>query len=123
MQFPRKQFELGVELSPIYGRLVDRVSRDVKWLHSCVQSVVAEDAFTGRLLELSRLVQKEGVQQQAYLGIHRSDYMLHEPQADVASDSQRLLQVELNTIASSFACISSLVSGMHRFVFDGELLC
>ncbi|ETI36743.1 glutathione synthetase [Phytophthora nicotianae CJ01A1] len=116
VQFPRAQFEHGVKLSPIYGRLVDRVSRDVEWLHSCVQSVVAEDAFTARLLELSRLVQKEGVQQKAYLGIHRSDYMLHEPQADVAGDSQRLLQVELNTISSSFACISSLVSGMHSFL-------
>ncbi|KAL4157584.1 hypothetical protein PRNP1_006601 [Phytophthora ramorum] len=112
--FPRLQFEHGVALSPIYGRLVDRVSRDVEWLHSCVQSVVEEDKFTGRLLQLSRQVQDEGVQQKAYLGIHRSDYMLHEPQADVAGDAQRLLQVELNTIASSFACISSLVSGMHR---------
>ncbi|KAG3105765.1 Glutathione synthetase [Phytophthora idaei] len=116
MQFPRAQFEHGVNLSPIYGRLVDRVSRDVDWLHRCVQSVVAEDAFTARLLELSKLVQQEGVQQKAYLGIHRSDYMLHEPQADVAGDSQRLLQVELNTISSSFACISSLVSGMHSFL-------
>ncbi|KAF1793688.1 Pre-ATP-grasp domain [Phytophthora cactorum] len=116
MQFPRAQFEHGVKLSPIYGRLVDRVSRDVDWLHRCVQSVVAEDAFTARLLELSKLVQQEGVQQKAYLGIHRSDYMLHEPQADVAGDSQRLLQVELNTISSSFACISSLVSGMHSFL-------
>ncbi|KAG7388887.1 hypothetical protein PHYPSEUDO_011721 [Phytophthora pseudosyringae] len=113
---PRAQFERGVRLSPIYGRLVDRVSRDADWLHGCVQSVVAEDAFTARLLALSRLVQREGVQQKSYLGIHRSDYMLHEPQADAAGDSRRLLQVELNTIASSFACISSLVSGMHSFL-------
>ncbi|CAI5701487.1 unnamed protein product [Peronospora effusa] len=118
IQFPRKHFELGMELSPIYGRLVDRVSRDVEWLHSCVQSVVAEDAFTGRLLELSRLVQKEGVQQQTYLGLHRSDYMLHEPQTDKSSDSQRLLQVELNTISSSFGCISSFVSSMHSFLVN-----
>eukprot|EP00644_Phytophthora_capsici_P008566 jgi/Phyca11/111679/e_gw1.20.35.1 len=118
VQFPRKQFEHGVKLSPIYGRLVDRVSRDVEWLHNCVQSVVEEDAFTARLLELSKEVQAEGVQQKAYLGIHRSDYMLHEPQAEVAGDSQRLLQVELNTISSSFACISSLVSGMHSFLVN-----
>ncbi|RLN86317.1 hypothetical protein BBJ28_00024451, partial [Nothophytophthora sp. Chile5] len=111
-------FELGVALSPLYGRLVDRVSRDIDWLHACVQSVVAEDQFTGRLLELSRLVQAEGVQQKAYLGIHRSDYMLHEPEAASSGDSQRLLQVELNTISSSFGCISSLVSDMHRFLIS-----
>ncbi|RLN97338.1 hypothetical protein BBJ28_00003415 [Nothophytophthora sp. Chile5] len=116
-QFPKTQFELGVTLSPLYGRLVDRVSRDIDWLHACVQSVVAEDQFTGRLLALSRLVQSEGVQQKAYLGIHRSDYMLHEPEAAGSGDSQRLLQVELNTISSSFGCISSLVSDMHRFVW------
>lgn len=78
-------------------------------------SVVAEDAFTARLLELSKLVHKEGIRQKAYLGIHRSDYMLHEPQADIPSDSQRLLQVELNTISSSFGCISSLTSQLHRY--------
>lgn len=86
-----------------------------------VCSVVAEDAFTGRLLELSKLVHAEGVNQKTYLGIHRSDYMLHEPQADSANDTQRLLQVELNTISSSFACISSLVSDLHRCVL--LLLC
>lgn len=79
-------------------------------------SVVAEDAFTARLLELSKLVHKEGIRQKAYLGIHRSDYMLHEPQADIPNDSQRLLQVELNTISSSFGCISSLTSQLHRYV-------
>ncbi|TDH70499.1 hypothetical protein CCR75_000366 [Bremia lactucae] len=114
VQFSKAQFEHGVKLSPIYGRLVDRVSRDVEWLHRCVESVVAEDAFTARLLELSKLVQKEGVQQKTYLGIHRSDYMLHE----TLTDSPRLLQVELNTISSSFASISSLVSGMHRFLLS-----
>ncbi|CEG46252.1 glutathione synthetase [Plasmopara halstedii] len=118
MQFPRTHFEHGVKLSALYGRLVDRISRDVDWLHSCVQGVVTEDAFTARLLELSRLVHQEGVQQKAYLGLHRSDYMLHEPQIDSAGDSQRLLQVELNTISSSFACISSLVSDMHRFLIS-----
>lgn len=70
------------------------------------------------MLELSKLVQAEGVQQKAYLGIHRSDYMLHEPQADTPNDHQRLLQVELNTISSSFACISSLVSDLHRYLIN-----
>ncbi|TYZ63207.1 hypothetical protein PybrP1_003045 [[Pythium] brassicae (nom. inval.)] len=118
VQLPKAQFEHGVALSPVYGRLVDRVSRDIEWLHKTVSTVVAEDAFTGRLLELSKLVHAEGVQQKTYLGIHRSDYMLHEPQAESANDTQRLLQVELNTISSSFACISSLVSDLHRFLIN-----
>uniref|UniRef100_K3X846 Glutathione synthetase n=1 Tax=Globisporangium ultimum (strain ATCC 200006 / CBS 805.95 / DAOM BR144) TaxID=431595 RepID=K3X846_GLOUD len=118
VQLPKAQFEHGVALSPLYGRMVDRVSRDIEWLHKTVETVVAEDKFTGRLLELSKLVQAEGVQQKAYLGIHRSDYMLHEPQPSTPNDRQRLLQVELNTISSSFACISSLMSDLHSFLIN-----
>ena len=45
------------------------------------------------------------------LAITRSDYMLHEP-------TGIMLQVELNTIASSFGCLSSLVSKLHRYILD-----
>jgi hypothetical protein len=50
-------------------------------------------------------------QQQIALGIHRSDYMLN-----AAADGERpqMLQVELNTIASSFGCASSLTADLHR---------
>jgi glutathione synthase len=41
------------------------------------------------------------------LAVLRSDYMLHAP-------TSSLLQVELNTIASSFGCLSTLVARMHR---------
>lgn len=37
-QLPQAQFEHGVALSPVYGRLVDRVSRDIEWLHSTVST-------------------------------------------------------------------------------------
>lgn len=43
------------------------------------------------------------------LAVTRSDYMLHEP-------TSRMLQVELNTIASSFGCLSTQVSKLHRFM-------
>lgn len=43
------------------------------------------------------------------LVVTRSDYMLHEP-------SSTMLQVELNTIASSFGCLATLVSSLHRFI-------
>ncbi|RHY89191.1 hypothetical protein DYB35_008137 [Aphanomyces astaci] len=84
--FPRQQFELNV---------------------------LAEDAFTRRLVELSKAVQKEGVVQTAALGIHRSDYMLHDDPSNATSP--QILQVELNTIAASFACMSSLASDLHRY--------
>ena len=39
------------------------------------------------------------------LGIHRSDYMRNE----VVDDSRKVMQVELNTIASSFGGLSTQV--------------
>ena len=53
------------------------------------------------------------------MGLHRSDYML-----DIATG--KLLQVELNTISSSFARLGCLVSQLHRLVnwceMDKEML-
>jgi len=45
--------------------------------------------------------------QEIRLGLHRSDYMLDEK-------TKSLLQIELNTIASSFAGLSNLVTELHR---------
>ncbi|EEC80008.1 hypothetical protein OsI_21667 [Oryza sativa Indica Group] len=45
------------------------------------------------------------------LGLHRSDYMLD-------SGTNSLLQIELNTISSSFPGLSSLVSELHRTLLN-----
>jgi hypothetical protein len=47
------------------------------------------------------------VVQDIQLGLHRSDYML-----DMATGS--LLQVEVNTISSSFAGLGALTSKLHQ---------
>ncbi|CCI47249.1 unnamed protein product [Albugo candida] len=113
--FPLQEFHHGIILSPLYGKLVDLVSRDINWLHDTLTSVVEDDSFTLRLLELSKSVHSEGILQKTYFGIHRSDYMLHEPKAN-AKNKCRLLQVELNTIACSFGSLSTKACEMHRFL-------
>lgn len=58
-----------------------------------------------------------------YLGLHRSDYMLHteEPLDSVRSDDglpvmpKHALQVEFNTISSAFGAMASRVSSLHRY--------
>ena len=45
------------------------------------------------------------------LACHRSDYMLH---GQDSLETAIPLQVELNTIASSFGCLSSKVTQMHQ---------
>jgi glutathione synthase len=52
------------------------------------------------------IVEKEGGQQEVALGVLRSDYMLHEP----GGAMRGLLQVELNTISSSFGSLGTKVN-------------
>ena len=65
----------------------------------------ASDEFTGRLMQIYRK-SISSPRQRAVLGLHRSDYMLH----DVEGDPRTVLQVELNTISSSFGGLSRQVT-------------
>jgi len=77
--WPSELFEQSRALAVPFNALVDRVARDVDWLHAATRSVVKQDAFTGRLLQLSESVHAEGPTQPLQLGIYRSDYMVHQP--------------------------------------------
>jgi hypothetical protein len=59
------------------------------------------------LLDVYRAILDKGIKQDIRLGLHRSDYML-----DKATGG--LLQIELNTISSSFAALGTQVSRLHR---------
>lgn len=124
MPFPRAEFERAVRLAPLFGRLVHRVASDAQWLHDALDATALGDPFTQRLLAISRAVHAEGDTQPIRLGLFRSDYMLHGPGLQAralgvgggnggTTRPHSLLQVELNTIAASFGCLSALVSRMH----------
>ena len=49
-----------------------------------------------------------------HLGLHRSDYMININKFGV----EKPLQVEINTIASSFGCLSKKVGDFHRFMMQ-----
>lgn len=79
------------------------------------------DYFTGRLVGIFKTVLAEGIAQPIYLGIHRSDYMIDElalaaSGADAGASQLALRQIELNTMSSAFAGLSSRVSQMHAFL-------
>ena len=105
-----------VELQPAFGRLVDAVARDAVWLEETLQETAASDEFTRKLLEMRRDADAAGLLQTCSLGLLRSDYMLDAPGGDAADGSGKALQVELNTIASSFGCLSSVISGLHAYI-------
>eukprot|EP00899_Mesostigma_viride_P010761 jgi/Mesvir1/19687/Mv09956-RA.1 len=105
---PRAAYETVLRLAPAFNTIIDRVSADHAFLEQSLSSVAEVDEFTRRLLDILRAT-KGMARKNARLGIHRSDYMLDAP-------TGRLLQVELNTISSSFAGLSSKVTEMHRFL-------
>jgi len=79
------------------------------------------DEFTGMLLTLYEAIYlSDGHSSEQHakgadrLGILRSDYMLHCSQA--ANNEYSIKQVELNTIASSFAGLASSVAKLHGFL-------
>lgn len=107
--FPKDAFENAQSLAPEFNILVDRISRDRDFLHRVLGgAVAAADPFTAKLLDLyEKLYDHPHATQADRLGIHRSDYMLNDGS---------IKQIELNTIAASFAGLSSRVASLHRYL-------
>ena len=122
-KFPKGAFEAAVRLAEPYNKLVDAVARHPTYLADALSGVLDGDAFTARLFDIYQNMRgaDPNFAKRVHLGIHRSDYMLDEP-------SGKLMQIELNTIASSFGALSSRVTELHTFLrarnerpADGEL--
>jgi len=123
--YPAEAFFKAKRLAPLFNILIDKISRDVEWLQLVLGNTGKSDPFTGRLLSIlnsmgSAAEVEEGssihggyIRQKVALGINRSDYMLH----DRPGDARTLLQVEINTIASSFGSLSTKIAEMYR-AFD-----
>ncbi|GIL90454.1 hypothetical protein Vretifemale_18104 [Volvox reticuliferus] len=112
--YPRGRFELAQQVMPLLNRLVDAVADDEGYLESTLGPAALYDTFTGRLLKTLQTTRSarsalRAAGKEVVLGIHRSDYMLDEP-------SGKFLQVELNTIASSFGCLSALMTQLHLYM-------
>ncbi|KAK1584664.1 hypothetical protein Q3G72_035007 [Acer saccharum] len=117
MSFPENQFKVACEVAPIFNELVDRVSLDGKFLQDSLSRTKKVDVFTARLLDIHSKMLEINKKEDIRLGLHRSDYMLDE-------QTKLLLQIELNTISSSFPGLGSLVTELHRnlLIHYGEQL-
>ena len=109
--FPTAEFELVQRSMPLFSSLVHAVSRDEQYLNTVLARAAQYDEFTRNLLQAwqDSAEQRAKFGSRVVLGLHRSDYMLDDP-------STSLLQVELNTIASSFGSLSTRVSELHRYL-------
>ncbi|VFQ98798.1 unnamed protein product [Cuscuta campestris] len=105
--FPESHWKQACEVAPIFNELVDRVSQDGEFLQKSLSRTKKVDNFTSRLLDIHSKMLEMNKKEEIRLGLHRSDYMLDE-------QTKLLLQIELNTISSSFPGLSCLVSELHR---------
>lgn len=109
--FPRKAFQQAKHLAHSVNVAMRTAANKKEFLLQAVAPAAEHDPFTKRLVDL--LVQ--GTEQDRTnthtwkknrLGVLRADYM-------VDSATQSLLQVEINTIASSFAALATRTTEMH----------
>lgn len=117
--YPARAFQQAKDVAPAFNELVDRVSRDAAFLEENLGGGVSTmDPYTAKLLQLYKEIYfgssaNAAANSADRLGIHRSDYMLNQ---DPGSEEYKIKQVELNTIASSFAGLSCKIANLHRYL-------
>jgi Eukaryotic glutathione synthase, ATP binding domain len=75
--------------------------------------ILTNNAFLS-LTDIYGALPDEVIKESVHLGLHRSDYMINVDDQQVEVP----LQVEINTIASSFGCLSKKVGDFHRFMLQ-----
>ncbi|KAF3696531.1 Glutathione synthetase [Channa argus] len=108
---PKAVFLQALQVQIHFNTLVDKISQDPDFLREALASTIAVDDFTARLFRIHEQILKEGRSQSIVLGLNRSDYML-----DQKNGKSSLKQIEINTVAASFAGISSRMPDVHRHV-------
>ncbi|XP_038218315.1 glutathione synthetase-like isoform X2 [Zerene cesonia] len=118
--FPRTEFTKAIELQPVLNELMHKVAHNDEFLEKTLQNALQVDDFTAKLYDVWLKVREEGITQSLSLGLFRSDYLMQQP------DSNRIKQVEFNTVAASFGAITSNLPTMYRYVMrqlgHGELI-
>ena len=61
--FPKKEFELGMNLQPVLNVLMHKVAHDYEFLKETLKETIKVDDFTRRLFEIYEQMRKEGYAQ------------------------------------------------------------
>ncbi|XP_065571867.1 glutathione synthetase-like isoform X2 [Artemia franciscana] len=112
--FPRDLFEKACRLQPLINELMFSVAINDEFLLKTLERLVDVDPFLARLLRIYRTVLSEGVGQDIFLGLIRSDYMIEKSQ----NGEYKLSMVEVNTIAAGFGWMGPVSGMIHKFVLS-----
>lgn len=105
--FPRAAFEQAQQLAAPFALLCAAVARDAAFLRSTLAGACQSDPFTARLFAVFDEAAAQPHAATVELALLRSDYMVDEP-------TGALQQVEINTVAASFGCLSTLTGARCR---------
>lgn len=112
-EFSTSWFNYVKDMQPAINLLIHKVAHDEVFLKKTLERTIEGDEFTRRLFKIYEQVKQEGLGQEVSLGILRSDYMLNVDKSGVVSG---IKQVEINTIASGSAALSTKLHGLHLHV-------
>ncbi|KAA3678025.1 glutathione synthase [Paragonimus westermani] len=136
--FPSFALDLAKTVQRDFNLLFHRVACDHDFLNSLVERVVAQDDYLKHLWNIYERVRNIGNTQNIFLGLNRSDYMLHQEPGCDSSITERLYctekasassllttdltgvpglslrQVEFNLMASSFCGLAQRMVEQHR---------
>ncbi|KAI1285182.1 Glutathione synthetase [Halotydeus destructor] len=111
--FPRSCFKASKEVQKSVNVLMNKVAFDDQFLETSLRSTIQVDEFTKKLFDIHCRVLRTGSSQPNCFGLLRADYMV-----DVSKEHYGVKQVEVNSIASSFAGLASKVTKLHRHVIS-----
>jgi hypothetical protein len=131
----RDHFLYLQEIQSIWNGLVDKIARNRPFLQKELSFITANvDPFTSRLLEIYNSLPEEQIKESKQLGIFRSDYMIDEGEtgeetqekegdtsATRGKQTGKPLQIEINTISSSFASLSYKVHQLQDFLLQRNM--
>ena len=111
--FPKDVFEFAKDITPKFAELYDKVSEDDAFMRETLREAALSDPeFTGRLWKIYEACGKRGNGRlDKELGILRTDYMLD-------TRSGMPLQVEVNTVSTSFMGLGSKVTLLHQHLAE-----
>lgn len=111
---PSALFEQAYAVQQDFNLLVDAISQNKEFLEHTLASTIKVDDFTAQLFRIYVQVLEEGLAQSVFLGINRSDYMFDRG----VDGTPALKQIEINTIAASFAGLTSRTVAVHGQVLN-----
>lgn len=114
--------EEAKSLQPHFNVLMHQVADDHEFLEQCLKHVIKVDEFTRMLWDIYTTVRDSQQYQRVSLGLFRNDYMMDVKRSccniGVLPHSMCLKQIEFNTIAASFAGLSSGIWSVHRYTMS-----